>query len=729
MMSKDESESKPKQGSEENVHEGAGGVMSRRKLLAAMGVAGAAIVAGSLLPSRAFATEEGKSGTGNGNKAGSCDPNELCDRVTSIETDIGAQVQLVDFGADGTVSADTTALAALTAYVNGFPNGTEPLGIVDGIPVRVGINRASAPMKYTISSGVQFIRPVEIVGSASKVLNYTGTGILLEMGIDDGRTSANLFNEDHYLLEGLHFTGGKNMTAGISFAPFYGLLARIKDCIFNQFGNPSSWAVEFQAQNWWPEITGCRWEAFDDQAKNFVKAIDDGRGGAYRGSGNSRLNFADNKCKWHGALIGGTGIYTNAVKTLISRCDFENAGVGVQLGYPSLASEVVNCYFEQPLGGTSIRLGDQTSQGNNSINLINIKDIYVNLHGTGKFLDTGNTSVTTGIQIDSATLIAGGEQKPVLHLNDLPGQVVRVRNLVASYQPLLPVTDNPIQVIDVDGVLNSNVVNGALAVSQSGDSFTIPTNKLKRLADMWYAKTDFSSCTASRVQLNNADFMRTRKSQYALRFKPGGTGTYKSVYFMVPALSEMVGHVCTVQLFARASSAANLRVVAQAAYSSAAILPAEIKAENVALTTSFQEFTFPFWLGNHANLTKDSWFMLELRMPDSPAWYEFTGVRINHGDFGLCASNDYRTEGETLERVRHYYERRTFALSGTGVSTVTVDMAPKAKALASAVMTFTSPVRGPLSGVEVQGGAKFALGSFTTNLNTVVDFDTQAFQF
>jgi len=299
----------------------------------------------------------------------------------------------------------------------------------------------------------------------------------------------------------------------------------------------------------------------------------------------------------------------------------------------------------------------------------------------------------------------------------------------ASYQPIVPVTDNPIHVIDVEGVHNRTVVNGALAVSQFGDNFTIPANNLKRLADMWYAKTDFSSCTASRVQLNNADFMRTRKSQYALRFTPGGTGTYKSVYFMVPGLSEMAGHVCTVQLFARASSTANLRVVAQAAYSATAIVPAEIKAENVALTTSFQEFTFPFWLGNHANLTKDSWFMLELRMPDSPAWYEFTGVRINHGNFGLCAGNDYKTEGETLETVRHYFERRTVALSGSGLSTVTVDMAPKAKALASAVMTFTSPVRSPLSGVEVQGGAKFSFGSSITNLNAVVDFDTQAFQF
>lgn len=116
-------------------------------------------------------------------------------------------------------------------------------------------------------------------------------------------------------------------------------------------------------------------------------------------------------------------------------------------------------------------------------------------------------------------------------------------------------------------------------------------------------------------------------------------------------------------------------------------------------------------------------------MPDSPAWYEFTGVRINHGDFGLCANNDYRTEGETLAAVRHYFERRTVALTTSGTSTLTVDMAPKAKALASAVMTFTSPVRSPLSGVEVEGGAKFSFGSAVTDLNAVVDFDTQAFHF
>jgi len=726
MMSGDEGASKQKKGLVEEVKLEEGGVISRRKLLASIGITGAAIVAGGLLPSVTFAAEN----KGKGKGAKSCDPDELCDRVTVIEADKAAQVQLVDFGADGTVTADTAALAALAGYVNGFPNGTQPIDIVDGIPVRIGINRASAPLKYTFNKGVQFTRPVELVGSLSKVLNYTGTGIMLKMGPDDGRTSGNLFNDDHYILEGLHFTGGRNMSVGISFPPLTGLMARIKDCIFNKFGNPSSWAIEFQAQNWWPEITGCRWESLDDQAKNFVKAIDDGRGGAYRGSGNSRLSFVDNKCKWHSIGIGGTGIYTNAIKTLISRCDFENAEIAIQLGYPSMKSEIENCYFEQPLGGTSIRLGDQTPQPNNNIHLISIKDIFVNLHGTGKFLDTANTSVVSaGMQIDGVTIMLGAEQSPVLHLNDHPGQYVRVRNVEASYQPIIPVTDNPIHVIDVEGVLSRTVVNGALAVSQLGDNFTIPANNLKRLADMWYAKTDFSSCSASRVQLNNTNFMRTRKSQYALRFTPGGAGTYKSVYFMVPGLSEMAGHVCTVQLFARASSAANLRVVAQAAYSASAIVPAEIKAENVALTTSFQEFTFPFWLGNHANLTKDSWFMLELRMPDSPAWYEFTGIRINHGNFGLCASNDYKTEGETLEMVRHYFERKTVALSGSGLSTITVDMAPKAKALASAVMTFSSPVRSPLSGSEVLGGAKFALGSAITDLNAVVDFDTQAFQF
>ncbi|MDI4649541.1 hypothetical protein [Cohnella hashimotonis] len=728
-MSEEDRSNKGKIGTRQAMPEENGGTLSRRKLLASLGFAGAAVVAGSLIPSGAFAAEK-KEGASKSGSVAACDPDELCGRVTAIETDLDGQVQLVDYGANGSVAADTAALASLAAYVNAFPNGTQPLGIVDGIPVRVGINRASAPLKYTFSAGAAFTRPVELVGSVSKVLNYTGSGVFLSMGTDDGRTSGNLFNDDHYLLEGLHFTGGKNMSAGISFAPFFGLMARIRNCIFNQFGNPNSWAIEFQAQNWWPEIAGCRWEALDDQAKNFVKAIDDGRSGAYRGSGNSRLSFVDNKCKWHGLLIGGTGIYTNAVKTLISRCDFENAAVGVQLGSPSMKTEIENCYFEQPLGGTSIRLGDQTPQPNNNIHLISIKDIYVNLHGTGKFLDTANASVVTaGTQIDGVTLLLGAEQSPVLNLNDQPGQYVRVRNLVASYQPLVPVTANPIHVIDVDGVHNRTVVNGALAVSQTGDSYTIPANTLKRLADMWYAKTDFGSCTASRVLLSNADFMRTRKSQYALRFTPGGSGTYKSVYFMVPGLSEMAGHVCTVQLFARAASAANLRVVAQAAYSATAIVPAEIKAENVSLTTSFKEFTFPFWLGNHASLNKDSWFMLELRMPDAPAWYEFTGVRINHGDFGLCASNDYLPAGDTLEAVRHYFERKAVALTTTGTTTLTVDMAPKAKALGSAVMTFTTPVRSALSGTEVQGGAKFNFGSSITTLDAVVDFDTQAFQF
>ena len=114
-----------------------GGAISRRKLLASLGVAGAAVIAGSLFPTGAFAAEEKGKSKSNGKKA--CDPDELCGRVTAIETDLGEQVQLVDFGADGSMSADTAALAALAAYVNAFPNGTQPVGIVDGIPVRVEI--------------------------------------------------------------------------------------------------------------------------------------------------------------------------------------------------------------------------------------------------------------------------------------------------------------------------------------------------------------------------------------------------------------------------------------------------------------------------------------------------------------------------------------------------------------------------------------------------------------
>ncbi|MBP1996835.1 hypothetical protein [Paenibacillus eucommiae] len=709
--------------------------ISRRKLLASLSLAGAVIAAEGLILSSAFASAKEESVTdatyGKRGGGGGGGLPGLTSRVEALEACCDGQVQLVDFGADGTVTADTAALASLAAYVNGFPNGTAPFFTVDGLPVRVGINRASAPMKYTISTGVQFTRPVELMGSLSKVLDYTGTGAMLTMGPDDGRTSGNLFRDDHYIMEGLHFTGGKQMTVGITFTPFTGFMARIKDCVFNMFGNPNSWAIDFQAQNWWPEITGCRWETYDTQSKNFVKAIDDGRGGAYRGSGNSRLSFVDNKGKWHGEIgNGGIGIYTNAVKTLISRCDFENAGTGIQLGYPSLKTEVENCYFEQYTGSVSIRLGDDTAQPNNSINLISIRGIFCNLHQAGKFLDTGNANViASGLDVDGVTLSAGQEQSPVLNLNDLPGQYVRVRNIVASYQPLLPVTTNPIKVIDVDGVLNKSVINGALAASQFGDNYTVPAIALKQLTDMWFAVTDFPSCTASRVKLDHTDYLRTRFSPYALKFNQGGTGTYKAVFFMVPNLCDMVGHVNTLQVFARSSSAANLRIVPKAAYNAATIVSVANKNETVLLTSEFQEFTIPFFVPDHENLNQDSWFILELNMPDSADWYEFTGVRINQADFGLCHSNNTMTEGETLAAVRQYFERRSVVLSGNSFSKMTLDMASKARALTSAVMTFTSPAISPINGVEVQGGAVFNLGTAHTDVEAVVDFDTRAFYF
>lgn len=696
------------------------GVIGRREMLAAMGVVGTALASGAvanwLSGGANLANAQSVTESVYGDGEGCCIPEP---------------VHMTDFGADGTETADTAALAALAAYVNAYPNPVQPLGDPAGIPVRVGISRASEPTVFTISSGVNFTRPVELVGSLSKVLHYTGTGIMLLMGPDDGRVVPVRFNDDHYILEGLHFSGGSQMTAGISFPHLTGLFARIKDCVFNSFGNPTSWAIDFQSRIWWPEITGCRFQVLGDNNKNFAKIIDDGRNGEFRGFGNSRLSFVDNKCKWHGSGAGGTGVYANAVKTLISRSDFENPGIGIQLGYPSRQADIHSCYFELTLGGTAIRLGDDTSQGSNVISQASIKDVYANLHQQGKFLDVANSSVrTTGLQLDNICLTGATPHSPMLHLNDLPNQWLVVGNMMAgANQPLLPVTNNPIKVIDASGVLHRHVVNGALAVSQLGESYAVPVDTLAPLADMWFAKTDFTSCGASRIKLGSPESMRTRHSPYALRFSPGGSGTYKSVYFMVPGLTAMAGQVQTLQVFAKAASAADLRIIARAAYTSGTIISAEVKPEIVSLSTSYQEFTIPFWLPYHANLSEHSWLIVELSMPDAPDWYEFTGVRINRGEFGLCYSNDYWTEGETLAAVRRYFERRAVTYNGVGIEQLTVDMSAKAKPLASAVMTFTVPTTGPINGVEVEGGARFNLGASLTDLEAVVDLDTQAFYF
>lgn len=290
-------------------------------------------------------------------------------------------------------------------------------------------------------------------------------------------------------------------------------------------------------------------------------------------------------------------------------------------------------------------------------------------------------------------------------------------------------TTNPIKIIDEANSLNRKVINGALVVSQLGDHYTVSANTLTPLADMWYAKTDFTSSTVTRNELSYSECMRTRHSPYSLRFTPGGTGTFKSVFFMVPNLSDMAGHVCTLQLFAKAATTAKLRIISKAAFRADTIVSAELKPEIVILSSEFQEFTVPFWLPYHADLNKDSWFMLELSMPDSPDWYEFTGVRINRGEFGLCHSNDYLTEGETLARVQNYFEQRSIVRTGSGISEWTVDMAPKVKPLATAAMTFTRPSKSPITGVEVKGGVKFSFGHAIPHLEAVVDFDTQAFYF
>jgi hypothetical protein len=466
-----------------------------------------------------------------------------------------------------------------------------------------------------------------------------------------GLTSGAFWSQDSYVLKGGTFDSGAPET--VSFEPWTGHTATVEDIRILNSGDPNKWHINFKQQNWWPIIRGNTFADYTDKKGNFFKAIDDGGDAGLRYSGNSRVIFSQNRCKWLGNVIGGIGFYGSAVANKLRDNAFEGSSIGAILGAPSTFTSIEGLYNEMPYGSqTAVMLGDPTPAPNNTISLVGVRDLYVNMHGfaSNRVINVGNSQVVVNDLSLDRIFVSGlpANPPPLVQLNDLPGQKVRVRAVDANDTPLIPLlVSNYVAVIDE---------NNASIPSWNGDmvfadinNVTLNSNVMTAVARNWFAK---SSLAGTFTRSNSGVNRRVlRQSRYLGVFGFSASSTNTIVYEL-PRVNTLEGEVVTVQWLMNSSQ--NLSHTATMRIYNPDGSRSTLRSKTVSSSSFWQEYTMTFYVDTFAN-AEDSLLALELTHSSPSSGNVFvTGVRFNRGGFGLSGRSDGYSYPETSSMAANY---------------------------------------------------------------------------
>lgn len=558
---------------------------------------------------------------------------ELSARVKAV---FGFSLKSYGMKGDG-VTDDSANFELLAQAVNAVPNTGRPVQIdcEDGV--------------YLLSQPVAFTRPVILFSGGGAEFHYTGTGKFITMG-PPGATAPNFYMEDHYIVDGIMFTGGKNMTHGVFFNPYSALMGQVKNTICYNFGNPTSWAFYFDVNNWWPIIFNNRWETYDNQAFNWVSIP--GKNATSSDGGNSRVIWSNNSGKWQGGDQGGVGVYINAVKSMILNSSFEHAYAAIQFGPLSTFSTVQNIYFEQALGGSCLRFGQESAPVGETIYGIDLSNIFVNLHNTDEYDSDAVFALTSGpnvkvqdITIDNLKVVNGGKF-PLINLNQtLPDQSgFKFGNISALN---CAVINNHVGMLRagalnyVEGIPATD--NGDFSHSSVTYPVSIPAGGNSAVADNWTYQHDFSGgASVSRNLLSATDIAATRGSYYEIAAASSGSGTFGRATLVLPNLRKFCGEWVTLQFYAKSSPSMVIGATVVAVWAPGVTSAAYTTFVSAPIVGGYQEVTASFFVPNasaSASFSKDS--ILAIQVTHSTAGYlAITGVRINKAQSGLCFGMD-----------------------------------------------------------------------------------------
>ncbi|MEZ9972829.1 hypothetical protein AB4394_17910 [Vibrio lentus] len=577
-------------------------------------------------------------------------------------------------GNDGDVSLNIDGLSAnyiSTPFLNDNVSQSYLVGLISS---KVGSKLIQAPSAVNISTEQILVEslnptfPVSFDGFGSSLISVSPlvTHAAFDVGVD--QVTSDLFRRDYHKYKGLFFTGGENADVGITFRPYTGNQCLIDDVTFMGFGNKDSWCLNFQAQNWWPIIDKF---SLSDQGEhiNGIKAIDDDTRVIAQGSGNSRVIIDKPRIRYlNGRETDTTGIKMAATSAIVHLSAIENASKGLQFHYPSNAAKLQNAYFEQagsPSGSKSIVIGDDNIVSNNFFFNLYIKDVYSNLHsGNGKLIVMGNTSanfrdlVLDGLNV---TLTSG---QPLIEPNDIPAQSTYVGYVSSGDKTAVLPKDpkaNPVHVVDTYNrewkVLNGNGQSAKL----SGDSKVLPQNAGSILADFWSYIGDISATYFKRA-VTGTERTLLRGATTAVRIASPGTGTYSTITYTIPDISEHAGIDNVIQLFARAEGGTTKTFRVSVKLSTGVTHVLSTTTDDV--PQDWSEITVPFFFTNYNDLDDDAIITLEVFGGSLTTQLELTGVRVYEGNTGLCTSNAKSPTEQSMSANPWFYKTKITIPSG-----------------------------------------------------------------
>lgn len=497
-----------------------------------------------------------------------------------------------------------------------------------------------------------FKTPVHVDFQFSSDPLNVATGPLFTFGRDDLSGSAAFWSQDSYELRNAVIDGGTSEIA--VFEPWTAHTATVENNRILSNGEPGKYAINFKAQNWWPIVRGNTFADYTDKGGNFCKAADDEGSATDKYSGNSRLTFTQNRCKWLGAGTGGVMLYSSGVAASITDNSSENSLIAIKLGYPSSYAVIDRLYNEMLAGGQNvIEIGDNIAAPVNNYTGISIKNVYCNFHGlnTNSFIRTANNSVLLNeIILDDVNITntppVTAYIPPIVKINDLAFQKIIVGRISAANMPLLPMTTNYVAVVDKYGIdipaLNSDLVYIDNA------TVSIPANASTAIAPGWFAKSSGAATFTRTGAGTPRQDLRNARYIGSLSAIAGATST---IYFQFPRADLINYEFVTIQFLINTSQAVT-NVVKTSIYNPDGT-KYQLDLRNLDSAASWSEATITI-SSRDAN-SSGSLVTVEIGNSHPSAMTTYvTGFRMNRGQYGMCGRANALSYAET-ERMKSDY--------------------------------------------------------------------------
>ncbi|MCC2361667.1 hypothetical protein LKM19_12950 [Bacillus cereus] len=314
------------------------------------------------------------------------------------------QINAKDFGASTDGTDNLNAFAKISQFINNNPNDNFEIFFPHG--------------EYKYSDGLFFFKHVKLKGN-SAILNYTGNAKALELG-SRNLTISNY--QTQFIIDGLTFTGGQNMTHGI-FVNRFVTKPKFLNTTFSNFGNPTAYSLWLNGDNWDTMLFNFSWYSNTTYKQNFFKVNS-------QNLNSTRVRILGSVLT-NQSVVRGMGVWLDGGYCEIAHSKVEGFSPNVRLGSLCAGTSLNNMYFETVDNGSCIVFGDDvgTPRESSYLQNITIKDVYCNLHshdlGTiANFIAPANP--LTGLQnayIDTINLTGLKSDMEAIKLNNVGSQI------------------------------------------------------------------------------------------------------------------------------------------------------------------------------------------------------------------------------------------------------------------------------------------------------------------